>query len=425
MISYYDLKIWVQVVLLTAQFIALCMGIYLLTGTFKKRAFIPKVLILLVTAVSGGMLAIYSSNVRSEKKEIPLPEITEWLSNRSALIPMLVTGLIIICFIFYFVREYKNQNNRITRSSIKESVDKLPAGLCFYYENGRCVLINHCMNSLCYSIVGRDLQNAALFWQILKEGEVMGTVTRLDSDKNPTFRLADGSVWSFTRKKIKDLYQLSAVEITQIQQITDELKLKKQDLDYINQRLRKYGENVDELTRANERLEIKANIHRSLGQALLVNRKFVLGSAQDTPFAAWETIVAMLRSENVTHEEDSLAMFTHAAKQAGIELKITGSFPEKTDVRNLFVKAAVESLVNAVRHAEATTLFIELSSKDYTHRVRFSNNGKIPEGNITEGGGLGSLRRKVNSCGGEMIIETNPEFALIISIPCERSGENA
>jgi hypothetical protein len=39
------------------------------------------------------------------------------------------------------------------------------------------------------------------------------------------------------------------------------------------------------------------------------------------------------------------------------------------------------------------------------------------EGELVEGGGLGSLRRKVENQGGSMVISCAPEFALTITVP--------
>jgi signal transduction histidine kinase len=114
-------------------------------------------------------------------------------------------------------------------------------------------------------------------------------------------------------------------------------------------------------------------------------------------------------------------MFLRAAEQAGIEINITGKLPENAAVKNLMIIGAVEALVNAVRHAEATMLSMELTDDETFTTVRYTNNGKKPTVQITEGGGLSSLRNKVTNLGGQMTIEAEPEFSLTISVPNERS----
>ena len=87
----------------------------------------------------------------------------------------------------------------------------------------------------------------------------------------------------------------------------------------------------------------------------------------------------------------------------------------------MVLEAAPETLINAVRHAGADVLRIELKEEESELIVRFSNNGTQPTA-IIEGGGLGTLRSKVERKGGTMSIETEPEFALKLRLP--KRGEN-
>ena len=50
-------------------------------------------------------------------------------------------------------------SKRISRSSIKESFDNLPTGICFADSNGLIVLCNKRMHQLCYELMGKDLQH--------------------------------------------------------------------------------------------------------------------------------------------------------------------------------------------------------------------------------------------------------------------------
>ena len=144
------------------------------------------------------------------------------------------------------------------------------------------MLINHRMNNLSHTIFGRDLQNANAFWDNLNDGEIQSGVTRLFMGENPTFLLPDQTVWTFSREMIDGITQLTAAETTRLNRLTEELKEKNTELSVMNERLHKYGENVDELTREKERLETKARIHRELGQALLLTRRYLQGESENT-----------------------------------------------------------------------------------------------------------------------------------------------
>lgn len=45
------------------------------------------------------------------------------------------------------------------------------------------------------------------------------------------------------------------------------------------------------------------------------------------------------------------------------------------------------------------------------------NNGQPPEKEIREGGGLTNLRHRIETEGGRMLVQSFPEFALVIEIP--------
>ena len=146
---------------------------------------------------------------------------------------------------FAFVREQYEHSRKLSRASVKESLDQLPTGLCFYRQNGRTVLVNDSMYALCYELTEKNLQNAALFWQTLSCGEVPSGIERLESGDRPSFRFRDGRVWTFSREDLGDIVQLVAADTTELSNINAELKLRNAELAAVNARLREYGERVD------------------------------------------------------------------------------------------------------------------------------------------------------------------------------------
>ena len=52
-----------------------------------------------------------------------------------------------------------------------------------------------------------------------------------------------------------------------------------------------------------------------------------------------------------------------------------------------------------------------------------TNNGTPPAGEIKEGGGLSSLRRRIRSAGGTMAIQSLPAFALTVTLPEPGGGK--
>ena len=137
--------------------------------------------------------------------------------------------------------------------------------------------------------------------------------------------------------------------------------------------------------------------------------------------AAMQKNIAMLRKEaEIPYDENPMAMLVRAAEATGVGLSVEGKLPQVEWVQRLFVQSAAEALTNAISHAAAKTLYISFSEDEESYTVRLCNDGVRPTEKIVEGGGLGSLRKRVESASGEMVVSHAPEFALTVTLPKER-----
>ena len=187
MATFYDLSETAQILFMAAQFIATCMGICMVPMVYQKRRWLPKLILPIGFLISGGMLAIFSANIRVQKQNLPMPAVTKWASELPIWISILLLVAIFGYMVFLLVRERLYRKSTITRFSMKEGLDSLSSGLCFYEPSGRIILSNNCMQELCHKLVGRDLQNAALFWELLQKGEAGADVVYEASFKNLTY----------------------------------------------------------------------------------------------------------------------------------------------------------------------------------------------------------------------------------------------
>ena len=421
MINYYSLNIPLRAILMTLLFVCANTSLALFIRLLKrKRRIQAKVLLPIVMIVNGFFCVMFATEARAAKFSRELPEFVKDVCEMPLIIciVLLIVGFGYVLFAYFSDLNFRRTN--LSRASIKESLDKLPTGLCFYQKNGRTVLVNDVMYDLCYKIVGRDLQNAKLFWEILRDGEVLPEIERISSGEHPSFRLTNGRVWTFACEELDEVMQLVAADTTELSDINQELKVRIADLSVINKRLREYGEQVDELTRARERVDIKAEIHRELGQALLVTRRYLLDSTEnaDAPIFIWKKNVAMLiREADFTDEEMLLSEFLDSAHNSGVKVEFKGDLPEDKKQNTLCLMAAVECLVNGVRHANANTLYITVRESENEIFVTYENDGEPPKGELIEGGGLSSLRYRANRIGGKMEVKVTPRFSLTIILP--------
>ena len=104
------------------------------------------------------------------------------------------------------------------------------------------------------------------------------------------------------------------------------------------------------------------------------------------------------------------------AQALGVTVLTEGYLPPDSTAEELTVAAAKECVTNCIKHACGTKVFIRIAEHGELYDITITNNGKIPVGPIKEGSGLTSLRRRIESFGGEMHTAYKPRFALLITL---------
>ena len=425
MMNYYALPALPRIALMLSLFLLLCGSMCMLPLVYRRKPLLPKILITLCAVCSAGMMILFSADVRIEKYGMAPSAASRWLCEKPVAGVLIMVAAMSVFLACAVVREVRLRKATLTRSAIKESLDHLPTGLCFYAENGRVLLVNHQMVRLCHTMLGSDLQNAALMWEKLSGGTLCAGVTRMSMGSQPSFRLPDQTVWTFSREALQGFYQITAANTTRLYELTEDLKQKNIELAALHLRLKQYEENVEELSRAKEQLHTKTRLHSELGQALLATRRYLVNPAgqQPAPLDIWKRSIAILRMDgDSTAEPSSLQTLIQTANASGVSVEVEGQIPPQAEIARLFAEAAAEALTNAVRHADARTLHIVFSETHSHYLVSFQNDGRLPEGPITEGGGLSNLRRKVETSGGSMRISCRPAYTLTVSV-AKQGGE--
>lgn len=375
------------------------------------------IVLLVCTAAIAVMLLLYASVIPAERAPAHIPPLSLWFEQQSSIFSLLVWMVIAAFFGMVIVEENNRRKKAITPSSIKESLDHLETGLCFSQPNGLVMLTNHRMNELSHTIFGRALQNANLFWTALVSDQPVSGVKRIAAGEQPEFQLPDDTIWTFHRETLDGVIQITAADTTRQHQMLDELRSKHRDLEEMNARIRSYGDKVDEYVIARERLETRVNLHGFLGQALLMTRHYLQYESGDAKriIDIWQRNIDVLRLEAEPQQEtDSLTSLRNAARVIGMRVHVNGQLPENPQQRKLIAAIGAEALTNAVRHAGAKQLWIDVEENETAHIIRYTNDGATPSSPVTEGGGLSTARRKIEASGGRMRFETKPRFMLTI-----------
>lgn len=322
---------------------------------------------------------------------------------------------------------------RIGRRSIKESVDKLPIGVCFAGENGALVLCNRQMQRLYRRLAGADLQRLSeLRRAVARPGD--GILT-LDAGAH-ILRFPEGRAWQFTERLVTDAYgrrytQALAQDVTELADRRARLERENAALLDANARMRKLYRELGDVVREEETLAMKMRLHDEIGAGLLLARRALEEGAPLAALqrcgAAWATIAGMLRAaetgDGAAGEPDSpgrkLAELTRAAAGIGVRIAIKGALPESAAAAQLTIAAIRTCATNAARHARADQLFVEIRESGDAIAVAIENSGDAPEGEIVEGGGLSDLRRRTERAGGMMLVDSLPAFRLTLTLPKE------
>lgn len=427
MINFFDLPEYLQYTLIFFNLILLVINIYCVVSCvifeFKKHHIVANTVltaftcVLYFTAVSANFN--YRKNHKIDSFDVML------MREHFLLMSIFLVALSFLCaFALYSVVKWKREH--ITPASIKEGIDRLPAGLCYHNKDGVPKLINHRMDNLCRIITGEPLFDANRFWSKLQDGKVLpGNISQQTGD-NPIVTVPDNSTLSFTKfeREIagEKLFEIRATDITKKFALSNKLRKSNNEHRELNRRLQEYGENVYDITREREILTAKVNIHDMLGKAQLATKRYIENSdshiSKDELIDMWNgTLYLFDGGFAETNDDVSLDEFYDAAKIMGIRLIIDGTVPKDKSLLRFVMSGARESLTNAAHHAKARELKVKLYST-YTHFIiEYTNDGLQPTAEISEGGGLSSLRQSVEAAGGIMETDIYPKFILRLKIP--------
>ena len=308
------------------------------------------------------------------------------------------------------------EKTHVTVMSVKDGMDMLKAGLCYWKENGQIILCNHKMNPLCLELTGESLLNGSLFYQTVRE---MGESERITMHDGTIRQFRHGMV-SFHGEMI---HELIATDVTEFCQKNEELRQEAESLRKMNENLHRYHQNIEEMVRQQEILQAKERIHDEMNRLLLLTSVHADEEGDlaelDRAFLAWRDN-AMLRGAAETNAaERGTDKLRHLAGLLGIQMSFCGDSLEALSPENEEILRITlgEAIANAVKHAQAKRVEVTVTQGNGEVTFLIGNDGRTPEKPVTEGGGLSNVRRRVEMAGGRLEILWEEGFALKMILP--------
>ena len=379
-------------------------------------------------------------------------------------VPWIIVALVIVVIfaaeVLCLVAVNRAGRDKLSPGSVKESLDALPDGVCFFSEDGRILLSNRRMQHISSDITGIGILNGEKLWRCIEEKSV-----KTDVSDGLVILTSDSKVWNVRRSEIEAegnrINEIVALDVTEQYELRRELEERNERLNSVNERLRIFSRDMSRLTAEKELLDAKIKVHDDLGRSLLAFRAYLTAepSKRDRSklLPLWRYVISVMKKETAPSEEWDAIEKT--AESLHIQIEINGDLPAgladlpvnqfgdlpagladlpvSGEVRSAIMAAIRECLTNTARHARGDRLFVLIKCgaeqgadhastsgnpsasgtapcADAPHgiRVEITNNGRAPLVPIQEAGGLSNLRHMVERAGGIMTIESSPQFLL-------------
>ena len=311
-------------------------------------------------------------------------------------------------------------------NAIKESFDRLPTGVCFFDRTGSIVLCNRQMYQLSRFLLDSDMQYLGEVQEALSAPG--GGIVRIPDIDN-TYRFPDKTVWRFEKTEVTDRYgvsyiQLTAADVTDLQRALVQLTVDSKKLQEDAEKLKQLSDNVGAMAREKELLDAKSAMHDGLAACITLTKQYITGEFDGMDAGVvcreWEKVIAFRDTIRLPARKKLL----DSAKASGVTVRIRGQEPTDGEAELLYTAMQV-CMNNAIQYAKATEISANIWENEDSYTVVIRNNGKPPEREITEGGGLSNLRHRIENSGGKMTVQSLPRFSLAIEIPkSDNSGVN-
>lgn len=364
-------------------------------------------------------------------------------------VPWIIVALVMVVIfaaeVLCLVEVDRAGRDKLSPGSVKESLDALPDGVCFFSEEGRILLSNRRMQHISSDITGIGILNGEKLWRCIEEKSV-----KTDVSDGLVIFTSDSKVWNVRRSEIEAegnrINEIVALDVTEQYELRRELEERNERLNSVNERLRIFSRDMSRLTAEKELLDAKIKVHDDLGRSLLAFRAYLTAepSKRDRSklLPLWRYVISVMKKE--TSQSEEWDAIDKTAESLHIQIEINGDLPAgladlpvSGAARSAIMAAIRECLTNTARHARGDRLFVLIKCgveqgadhastsgnpsasgtapcDDAPHgiRIEITNNGRAPLTPVQEAGGLSNLRRMVERAGGIMTIESSPQFLL-------------
>lgn len=325
--------------------------------------------------------------------------------------------LIIIAIVYLFMKAiviiynslFKLKNN-INYYSLKEALDGSKNGLLFE-DKFNVVYENLTMKNLLEKLgISRKL-NIKEIWGKLKLQNNANII-----DKQTILIVIDKQVYSFSMIKNAKL-QIVAFDITQEYLTTIKIQKTQKELQSKQNEIANMIDNIEEIEKQKEVLILKSKLHDILGQRLFILHH-ILDTIDEQNFDLEHikhlltSMLVEIRNDDANGIQNMQKSIVSAFEMVGFKIEFMGELPKDIQKSKAIIKIIRECATNAIRHANASALFVNVSK----NRIEITDDGKLAPKFCGEGTGIKGMRMTAKSIGGKLYVDTLKKFKIIIDI---------
>ena len=324
---------------------------------------------------------------------------------------------IIISIIYLFAKSLIVLSNSLTKLknninyySLKEALDGLKTAVMFESEFN-VVYENIAMKTLLEKLKIKQNKSSVEIWQNLNSRDNSKIV-----DQQNLLVFLDKKVYSFSIIKQSKI-QIYAFDITKEYLTTTEIESKQTELKAKQTEILQMIENLDEIERQKEVLSLKSKLHDIIGQRLFIlhhildvidEKTFGLNNVKNM----LSSMLSEIDNEEFNETQNLQNSIITAFEMIGFNIEITGNMPQETQKAKALVKIIRECATNAIRHANATKLFVNITNS----QIEIYDNGKFTSQSFAEGTGIKGMRLNAETLGGKVSIFNSDKFKIIINL---------
>ncbi len=337
-----------------------------------------------------------------------------------------LTSVVILFFRLFILikKSIARQRNELDAFSIKDGLDKLSCGIMFCDLNGYIFLTNTKMTELAKEFLDKELKDGNRFWESLEKCNIPNIESQIV--EGDILVHAAKSAWRFLKAHFnignKEYIEIIAIDVAESIGAYYALEEENRKLEQQKKEIEKLAENIETLHCEKAYSRIRSRVHDVLGQRLTAIQR-ISQSEEDIDY----NTLLFLSKDSVKHikkkgggnAKELFGEIYHYFYKVGLSIELTDELPYEEDIAFLFLSVLREACTNAIKHAEATRVFVTIERNETNYRIEITNNGESPKKGLQEGGGLFGIRNRIESAGGTLKVEVIPEFSLIITI--ERS----